>query len=197
MLDSSERKMLYAFLSMLFRRPDEETVATLQGVDGSTFEPVFPGLSAPPVPTLAELRDGYEYLFTERFGDAPAPPYGSVYLESSLNSGSFNRIVSTFYASAGLDTSASPEPGDYLPTELEFLYYLTEGEEQSLAQEIDIPPKRWLTSQAEFLHGALAPWVGTFCGRIHNEQAAHPFYRWAAELLSRFVEMEKERLQTV
>jgi putative dimethyl sulfoxide reductase chaperone len=195
MLETSERKMLYAFLSMLFRRPDEETVASLQGVSGATFDPVFPGLPAPPVPTLAELQDGYQYLFGERPDGAPAPPYGSVYVESSL--GVFTRFVGNFYASAGLDTSESPEPVDYLPTELEFLYYLTEGEEQSLAQEIDTPPQRWLNSQAEFLRGAVAPWVHAFCGRINSEQGAHPFYRWAAELLCRFMEMEKERLQTI
>jgi putative dimethyl sulfoxide reductase chaperone len=197
MLASSERKMLYAFLSVLFRTPDEETIASLRGVDEATFEPVFPGLSPPPRPTLPELQDEYHRLFAQRPGGAPAPPYGSVYLESSGNSGSFTRLVSTFYASAGLDTSASPEPADYLPTELEFLYFLTEGEEQSLAQEIDIPPQRWLVSQAEFLHGAVAPWVGSFCSRIHGQQDAHALYRWAAELLSRFLQMEKERLQTV
>jgi TorA maturation chaperone TorD len=195
MLESSERKMLYAFLSMLFRRPDEETITSLQGVSGSTFDPVFPGLMAPPVPTLAELQEGYQFLFGDRSDGAPAPPYGSVYVESSL--GVFTRFVSSFYASAGLDTGESPEPVDYLPTELEFLYYLTEGEEQSLAAAIDTPPQRWLKSQAEFLHGAVDPWVHSFCARINSEQNAHPFYRWAAELLCRFVEMEKARLQEV
>jgi putative dimethyl sulfoxide reductase chaperone len=197
MLDSTDRKMLYAFLSMLFRRPDEETVASLQGVSGSTFDPVFPGLTAPPVPPLAELQEGYQYLFGERPDGALAPPYGSVYLESAGNVGVFTRFVSTFYASAGLDTRASAEPVDYLPTELEFLYYLTEGEERSLAQEIDTPPQRWLASQAEFLHGAVASWVQVFCERIDEEQGAHPFYRWAAALLCLFVEMEKERLRIV
>lgn len=197
MLAASERKMLYAFLSMLFRTPDEETEATLQGLDETTFQPVFPGLAAPPQTTLAELRVGYEQLFTPRPGGAPAPPYGSAYLESSGNRGSYTRIVSMFYASTGLDTSASSEPVDYLPTQLEFLYYLTEGEEQSQAQEIDIPPLRWLVSQTEFLNGIVVPWIEAFRGRIHSEPGAHPFYRWAAELLCRFVTMEKERLQSV
>jgi putative dimethyl sulfoxide reductase chaperone len=194
---ASERKMLYAFLSMLFRTPDEETVATLRGLDDETFEPVFPGLSPPPLSNLAELRDGYEQLFTPRPGGAPVPPYGSAYLESSGNSGSFSRIVSIFYTSAGLDSSASPEPVDYLPTQLEFLYYLTEGEEQSLAQEIDIPPQRWLASQADFLKVAVVPWIDSFCDRIQSTRGAHPFYRWAAELLGRFVAMEQGRLQAV
>jgi putative dimethyl sulfoxide reductase chaperone len=193
----SERKMLYAFLSLLFRTPDEETVATLRKVDAGTFEAVFPGLAPPPQATLAELRDGYEMLFTARSGSAPAPPYGSAYMESSGNSGSFVSIVTIFYASAGLDTDSSPEPVDYLPTQLEFLYYLTEGEERSLAREIDIPPQRWLIGQADFLKVVVAPWIGAFRSRIDDEQDAHPFYRWAAELLCRFVAMEQERLQVV
>ncbi len=195
MLEPAERKMLYAFLSVLFRHPDEQTLAAVAGVGPDTFVTVFPGLAAPPDIGLEALRDDYRSLFLGDPGASPAPPYGSAYLEQAGSAGYSRRLVANLYASAGLDTDNSPEPADYLPTELEFLYYLSEGEEQSRAATTDIPPQRWVASQADFFHNFFAPWIGPFCARIEAAEHASPFYRWAAELLRRFVESEKKRLQ--
>jgi len=194
-LDPGERKMLYAFLSVLFRHPDEQTMAAVEGVGPDTFTTVFPGLAAPPIVSLAELQDDYRHLFLGASGKPPAPPYGSVYLEKSGSEGHSTRIVANLYASAGLGTEESPEPPDYLATELEFLYYLTEGEEQSREERVAVPSHRWLASQADFFHNFFAPWIDPFCARIEADQPARPFYRWAAELLRRFVEAESQRLK--
>lgn len=195
MLDSAERKMLYGFLSVLFRPPDEETLAIMEGVGETTFESVFPGLSAPPVPTLSELKFAHRHLFSDRPGGAPAPLCGSAYLDRPQSPGASTKLVASLYAGTGLDAGKSPEPPDYLPTELEFLFYLTEGEQQARAEETGTPPHRWVASQADFFHNFFFPWIGPFCDRIAADEKAHPFYLWAAELLRRFAEMEKGRLK--
>ena len=195
MLDPAERKLLYAFLSVLFRHPDEETLAAAQGVQEETFAALFPGLAVPPVPSLAELRAAYRQLFLDPDAGPPAPPYASAYLEKSGAGGALRQLIAGLYASAGLGTEQSPEPPDYLSTELEFLYYLTEGEEQSRQGRTEPPSRRWVASQADFFHNFFFPWIGPFCDRIAAQEKAEPFYRWAAELLRRFVEMEEKRLK--
>jgi TorA maturation chaperone TorD len=193
MLDPVERKMLYAFLSVLFRHPDDQTVAAASGVRDETFQSIFPGLAAPSVPTLGELQDGYRYLFLSP--PVVAPPYGSAYLDKPDSAGYSARLVANLYASAGLGMENSPESPDYLPSELEFLYYLTEGEEQSLARESGTPPHRWVASQADFFHNFFSPWITPFCARIEADAQALPFYQWSARLLRHFVEMERQRLK--
>lgn len=195
MLDSAERKMLYSFLSVLFRNPDEETLAVMGGVDEETFESVFPGLSAPPSTTLSELKFAHRHLFSDRPGGAPAPPYGSFYLDGPGKRTVSTELVASLYTGAGLGTEQSAEPADYLPTELEFLSYLTEGEQQSGAMDTGVSVYRWVASQADFFHNFFLPWIGPFCDRIGADEKAHPFYLWATELLRRFVEMEKQRLK--
>ncbi len=193
MLDPVERKMLYAFLSVLFRHPDEQTVAAASGVREETFESLFPGLAAPAVPALRELQDGYRYLFLST--PAVAPPYGSAYLDKPDAIGYSARMVANLYASAGLEVENAPEPPDYLPSELEFLYYLTEGEEQSLARESGTPAHRWVASQADFFYNFFSPWIAPFCARIEADEKALPFYQWSARLLHHIVEMEQLRLK--
>jgi TorA maturation chaperone TorD len=195
MFDAAERKMLYGLLSVLFRHPDEETLGIARDLDRAVLDPVFPGLPQFPPVTLEELERSYHEIFADRPGGAPAPPYGSVYLDKPGSAGASTRLVATIYASAGLDPGASPEPPDYLPTELEFLYYLSEGEQQSRAEDTGTPPHRWLASQADFFHNFFAPWIAPFCDRIAAAPTAHPFHRWAAELLRRFTELERQRLK--
>ncbi|PLX86088.1 MAG: hypothetical protein C0617_02065 [Desulfuromonas sp.] len=198
MLDAFERKMLYAFLAALFHRPDEQTVAAAGGVEEKTFETLFPGLSIPPEASLEELLAAYDALFVAGGDEAAAPPYGSVYLEKKpRGAGNSTKLVGALYASAGLNPEHAEEPADYLPAELEFLFYLCEGESQSLEKDHKTKPERWMASQADFFHNFFAPWAGPFCDRVAVAEKAHPFYRWAADLLKRFVELEKTRLKAV
>lgn len=195
MLDSVERKMLYGFLSVLFRQPDEETLSLMEGVDETTFDSIFPGISPPPRTTLPELQFAYRHLFSDRPGGSPAPPYGTFYLDRPGERTVSRELVASLYTGAGLGTQESPEPPDYLPTELEFLSYLSEGEQQSRAIDTGVPPHRWVASQADFFHNFFFPWIYPFCDRIALDPKAHPFYLWAAELLRRFVETEQKRLK--
>ncbi len=198
MLSAFERKMLYAFLTTLFQYPDEQTLEAVQGLEKETFEPLFPGLGVPTAPCLEELQTAYTGLFVNRFGGVPASPYGSVYLEKEPRvMGQSTLAVANTYTSAGLSLEQSNEPADYLPTELEFLYYLTEGEERSLEEKTKAKTKEWIASQADFFHILFYPWITQFCQKLADTERAHPFYLWAADLLGRFAEMENQRLKEI
>ncbi len=195
MLSPFERKMIYAFLASLFHYPDEQTIEAAGSLDEKTLEGIFPGLSSPEVPPLAELQTAYTGQFINRLGGIPAPPYGSVYLEKEARVvGQSTLAVAGLYTSAGLSLEQSSEPADYLPTELEFLYYLTEGEEQAREQQNLSTARRWVASQADFFNNFFNPWVIPFCERLTADEQAHPCYLWAAELLRRFAKLEKQRL---
>ncbi|BCR04503.1 dehydrogenase [Desulfuromonas versatilis] len=198
MLTPFERKMIYAFLASLFHYPDQQTVEAVETLEEKTLQEIFPGLSNPEVPPLEELQSAYTGQFINRLGGVPAPPYGSVYLEKEARVlGQSTLAVAGLYHSAGLSLEHTSEPADYLPTELEFLYYLTEGEEQAREQDNISTARRWVASQADFFGNFFHPWVVPFCRRLADDEQAHPFYLWAAELLRRFTDLEKQRLGQV
>ena len=96
------------------------------------------------------------------------------------------RVVQS-YQEAGLVVD-SPEPPDFLATELEFLYFLAEREENGT--EAEAAPARTV-----FFTELLLPWMAPFCQRL-TAATPHPFYGWAAALLLAFCRQEEERLST-
>jgi TorA maturation chaperone TorD len=105
--------------------------------------------------------------------------------------------VAETYRAEGLSLEGSGEPPDFLPTELEFLYYLVEQEEQALGRR-DLPAARKaVEQQAGFCRTLLHPWATSFCDRIEADGQSHPFYRWAAGLLREFCRQEREWLERV
>jgi len=200
MLHISARKRLYAFFSSLFAYPDAELLAQLSPGNLEELNLLVPGSAPPPtLPAnnlLEELQVGFTGLFINRLGGAPAPPYGSVYLEASGRlAGPTTMAVAAAYRAEGLAVEGSPEPPDYLATELEFLYFLIQQEEAALTAR-DIPAARIATGkQSNFFASYLHPWVGEFCRRVSADGQTPELYHWGASLLERFSELEQRWLE--
>lgn len=200
MLHVSERKKLYAFLARLFSYPDRELAVALQSDEAAEMARLLPEVPAPPVPgsSTVELEVAYTDLFINRLGGTPAPPYGSVYLERDERlMGQTTLHVAEAYRSEGLSLEGSGEPPDFLPTELEFLYYLVEQEEQALSRRDLAAARTAVEHQASFCCTLFHPWVHLFCRRIEQEAGSHPLYRWGAQLLDGFCLQEQEWLERV
>lgn len=200
MLHVSERKRLYAFLARLFSYPDRELTEALWRGEATEVGSLL--LSTPPpsatLSSTMELETAYTALFINRRGGAAAPPYGSVYLEGNEQlMGATTRQVAVAYRAEGLSLEGSGEPPDFLPTELEFLYYLVDQEEQALSRRDSITARQMLAKQSSFYQLYLHPWATLFCDRIEAAEQSHPFYQWAAGLLREFCRQEQEWLARV
>lgn len=192
-LHVNERKKLYALLARLFAYPDRQLPEQWEQ-EAAVAAALMP--QSPSPPALREMEIAYTQLFINRLGGAPALPYGSVYLEQDGQlMGASTRRVGQAYRSEGLALEGNGEPPDYLPTELEFLYFLVEQEEQALGRG-DVAAARLAGErQAAFCRTNLHPWVDEFCRRIAADAEAHPFYRWGGELLETFCREEKAWLE--
>jgi putative dimethyl sulfoxide reductase chaperone len=200
MLHVSERKRLYAFLARLFSYPDQELTDALRLGEAAAVGSLL--LTTPALPaTLSsamELETAYTALFINRLGGATAPPYGSVYLEQAqCLMGQTTRQVAEAYRADGLSLEGSGELPDFLPTELEFLYYLVEQEEQSLVRRDLVAARTSVGKQASFCSTLLHPWIPAFCDRLEADEQTHPLYQWAAGLLREFCRQEHEWLARV
>ena len=200
MMNVSERKQLYAFFATLFSYPDEELSAALERGEGIRAAGLFPEARQPPKlageTQVEELQVAFTELFINRLGGAPAPPYGSVYLEGGERlMGVSTQSVAAAYSGEGLSVDGSVEPADYLPTELEFLYFLVEREEEALGRGDVEEARSTVRKQADFCRALLHPWTPEFCRRIRDDRDAHPLYVWGAGLLERFCECERNWLE--
>jgi TorA maturation chaperone TorD len=200
MLHVSERKRLYAFLARIFSYPDRELTAALQEGEAAEVGSLLLTTPAPPatLSSTVELEVAYTDLFINRLGGAPAPPYGSVYLERDERlMGQTSLHVAAAYRAEGLSLEGSGEPPDFLPTELEFLYYLVEQEEQALGRRDLAAARKAVEHQTGFCRTLLHPWMPAFCDRIETDGQTHPLYRWAAGLLREFCRSERAWLAKV
>lgn len=202
MLHVSQRKLFYAFLSGLFNYPDEELLSSIDRGEGVRLSGLLPECPEPPAleekgnALLEELQVAFTDLFINRLGGAPAPPYGSIYLEAEKRlMGVSTLSVAEAFRGEGLSVEDSVEPPDYLATELEFLYFLVEQEEEALGRGEVEAARTAVRKQADFCRALLHPWMPEFCRRITQEQKAHPLYRWGAVLLERFSEVERDWLE--
>jgi TorA maturation chaperone TorD len=200
MLNVRERKQLYAFFATLFSYPDEELSAALEGGEGVWAAGLFPEARQPPKlageSQTEELQAAFTGLFINRLGGASAPPYGSVYLEGGERlMGLSTQSVAAAYRGEELSVDGSVEPADYLPTELEFLYFLVECEEEALSRGDVEEARSAVRKQGDFCRALLHPWVPEFCRRIRADRDAHPLYTWGAGLFERFCECEKNWLE--
>ncbi len=198
MLHISERKRLYTFLALLFNYPDQELIAFLNTEEGRTTPALLP--EAPPCPpgpfALRELEVAYTGLFLNRLGGAPAPLYGSVYLEAEKPlMRETSRQVAAAYRGEGMSLEGNSEPPDHLATELEFLYYLVEQEETAMARREPPAARAARSSQRDFCRRYLHPWIPEFRRRIEDDADAHPLYLWGARLLDDFCRLERELLE--
>lgn len=199
MLHVSERKQLYRFLAQLFVYPDQDLLASLCRGEADVAARLI-DLEAPPLFSqnnlLDDLETGFTHQFINRLGGVPAPPYGSLYLDQDgVLMGRSTQRVFEAYRSEGLSPDNSSEPPDYLATELEFLYYLVEQEEEALHRRDVEEARDKSLKQKMFISELLNPWVSIFCRRVEQDHAAHPLYRWGCRLLERFCSLEREWIE--
>lgn len=197
-MNTAERKTCYQILAALFSYPEQTLLDSLPAfLDqlSSLLEVSIPAELNQPV-DLTDLEVAYTGLFINRLGGAPAPPYGSIYLENTaqLMGASCLRVAES-YRNEGLNLDGSAEPADFLPTELEFLYYLV-AEQQVAIEADDGSVSDWPQKQANFSAELLHPWLAVFCQRIFEADGGHPLYSWAAEALKTFAAQEQSFLST-
>jgi TorA maturation chaperone TorD len=189
MLTLTERKDLCSLLVQLFSYPDAELSERLAepATASLTARLAIPALAGPEI-DWKTLEPAYTSLFINRLGGVPAPPYGSVYLDDDGQvMGASSLRVMQSYQQAGLVVE-SPEPPDFLATELEFLYFLADREENGEGTEA-------ARARTVFFNELFFPWITPFCQRPAAADP-HPFYAWAATLLLSFCQQEEERLRT-
>jgi len=198
MLHIAQRKNLYRDLATLFSYPGEELLELLG--DRDRWTAVAEQLAAP-VPTtqsdpeLKVLEETYTALFDAGLGGAAAPPYGSVYLDQpGLLMGPSTRQVAACYADAGLRLDGTVEPADFLPTELEYLYYLVDREEQAINNKDLVGAREMTGRQRQFLKQWLLSWLPDFVARL-AARSQLLLYPAAGQLLLAFCQAELGWLQ--
>jgi len=190
MLTLTERKDLCSLLVQLFSYPDADLSARLAEPKTALLAArmAIPPLTGPES-DWTTLEPAYTSLFINRLGGVPAPPYGSVYLDDDGQvMGPSTLRVAQCYQQAGLVID-SPEPPDFLATELEFLFYLVDLEGAGKKEES-------ACVQRLFFHELFLPWITPFCQRL-TASDPHLLYSWAATLLQAFCYQEAEHLRTL
>ncbi len=130
---------------------------------------------------LEDLQVEYTRLFINGAPHVIAPPFGSVYMDQSLQ-GTFAGNTLAFYKNKGFGMEKDADLPDHLIHELEFL--------SLLAKDNDI------AGEKEFLIKLFRPWFGKFQIRI-NDSVLHPFYRVVVQLIDFFTkEEEKDGFQS-
>jgi putative dimethyl sulfoxide reductase chaperone len=198
MLHLDQRRELYRQLATLFFYPGEDLLALLGDDERWSAAAGHFGVSLPEevaATSLGSLQEAYTALFDTGLGGAVAPPYGSVYLDpAGMLMGSSTLQVAACYAESGLRLEETVEPADFLPTELEFLYFLVDREARALKMG-DLATARDLTArQGRFLEAWLLPWLPAFLARL-EARPLHPLYPWAAKLLLAFCRAELDWLK--
>lgn len=193
-----QRKALYALLAELFSYPHDTLMARLATPETHSLSAVV-GRDLPAeilTASLSQLQTAYTGLFINRLGGVPAPPYGSVYLDSAGRiMGDSTARVASWYARFGLRQEEGGEPADHLATELEFLYYLVEREELALERRDSAAARAATLDQARFGAELFFPWCQQFCNRLLGATPLHPLYRYAGELFSCFAAAEERWLR--
>jgi len=125
---------------------------------------------------LEDLQVEYTRLFINGMPHVTAPPYGSVYLEKSLQ-GKYAEDVLTFYHSLGYSMSENADLPDNLIHQLEFLSFLAEDKNRE--------------AEEHFLSRFFLPWYTTF-SKLVKKETQLPFYRVIITIIDFFTKEEKE-----
>ena len=175
---AAERAEAYRLLSLCFHPPDERLLEALRETDVRWLRPAAD-------PVLEELQKDYAQLFVGPFR-VPAPPYGSVYLESDRRvCGDSTMDVMARYREEGLELTLR-EPADHVAAELEYMYVLAAREMEALATGDEGEATRHVEKQRDFLHTHLGAWVPLLTERI-VENARTGFYQRLAKNTDAFV----------
>jgi TorA maturation chaperone TorD len=138
-----------------------------------------------------ELLVDYTRLFLGPI-DAPAKPYGSVWLEGrhSLMLDSTVAVLD-LYAEGGFEIDERfRDLPDHIAAELEFLYLLLFRQAEALRNGDGEAGARSASLARRFLDAHLGRWIGSFAAAI-RDGAQTAFYRQLAGLTESFLKMEQ------
>ena len=146
---------------------------------------------------LELLRVEFTRLFIGPYS-LPAPPYGSVYLEKEHKvMGDSTMEVQKRYHYFGLDISRHfKEVPDHIAAELEFMFFLTYKEIESIRSNSPDQAQEILLHQKSFHNDHLNMWIPEFTHCV-IEHAGTEFYRNLAEATRVFIAEEFEYLESV
>jgi TorA maturation chaperone TorD len=125
---------------------------------------------------LEDLQVEYTRLFINGMPHVVAPPYGSVYLEKTLQ-GKYAEELLLYYRSLGYTLSQKADFPDNLIHQLEFLSFLAEDNNQQ--------------AEEEFLLRFFQPWYPLF-SKLVKEESLHPFYLVIITIIDFFTKEERE-----
>ena len=134
-----------------------------------------------------ELLVEYARLFIGPY-ELKAAPYGSIYLDEGRKiMADSTSQVNDFYRRMGLDMDADfTELPDHIAVELEFMYYLSFKETESLNKGLTDRAAHFVSAQKEFLEHFMRKWVPVFCERMKSE-TDNTYYGALADCLSLFI----------
>ncbi|MDH5298383.1 MAG: molecular chaperone TorD family protein [Desulfobulbaceae bacterium] len=139
----------------------------------AAIEPLMTGTAD----ALEALQVEHTRLFINAVPHVLAPPYGSIYLDSSgVFYGVSAEKTRSFYREKGCDLAVADDIPDSLVSELQFLAFLLQH-----GQEAD---------EQLFLRQLFRPWFTRFRERVQQE-ARHPFYGVVVRMID-FFTMEDE-----
>ncbi len=185
---SQDISRVYRFLAQCMEYPDSEWmhddffnvfynfIGTLGATDeGVEIKRAIDGAKD----ALEDLQVEYTRLFINGVPHVIAPPFGSVYIDQSLQ-GTFAGNTLAFYREKGFDMEKHADLPDHLVHELEFLALLAEEQDHA--------------GEEEFLQKLFRPWFRKFHIRV-IDGAHHPFYRVVVQLIDLFTKEEKDGFQ--
>jgi len=124
---------------------------------------------------IEDLQIEYTRLFINGVPHVVAPPYGSVYLDKSLQGLHASKTL-TYYREKGCDMAEGSDLPDHIVHELEFLSHLAEDGD--------------LAGEKEFLQNYFLAWFPDFRNRVLSE-AHHPYYRLVITMIDYFTKEEE------
>lgn len=124
---------------------------------------------------IEDLQIEYTRLFINGVPHVVAPPYGSVYLDKSLQGLHASKTL-IYYREKGCDMAEGSDLPDHIVHELEFLSHLAEDGD--------------LAGEKEFLQNYFLAWFPAFRNRVLSE-AHHPYYRLVITMIDYFTKEEE------
>lgn len=138
--------------------------------------------AAPGEADMAQARIEHSRLFVGPFS-LPAPPFGSVYLESEGRvMGPSTMDARRMYQEMGMDLAEDfRNPPDHAVAEFEFMAWLVYQELEAEAREDAEAAARAREARAVFAARHVGAWFGEFLTRV-EQNTDHPFYASLAPL---------------
>jgi len=135
----------------------------------------------------------YVRLFIVTRDGVTAPLYASWYLDGALLGPSKDWVEREYLAEGVALADDAEQPADYLPCELEYLYFLGRHERAAELTSDEPALQAARSAQRRFLEEHLLRWLSGFL-RDARAAAPGPFYAAALDLLERFTSEERARL---